>query len=48
MLGEGRCLGEREVIDASLEAERIRRRVRRNGIDRGRVGRRECRVTSGR
>ena len=48
VFGEGRCLGECEVIDASLEAERIRRRVRRDGVDRGRVGRREYRVTSGR
>jgi len=47
VFGEGRCLGECEVIDASLEAEGIRRRVRRNGIDRGRIGCGEYRVTRG-
>jgi hypothetical protein len=47
VFGKGRGLGKSEVVDASLETKGVRRRVRRNRVDRRRrrVRRRERRTT---
>lgn len=44
VFGEGRGFGKGEIMNASLEAKRVRRRISGNGINRGCVRRREYRT----